>query len=108
MGVVRLFLIFATVIWAADPAKELVKRAATAEKEGRATDAYLLYSQAAAADPSNQVLWAKAGLLKGPASSASLQATAPVPEKEVELDSSLFGAIQADVVIQCKRTANTP
>ena len=108
VGVVRLFLIFATVIWAADPAKELVKRAATAEKEGRATDAYLLYSQAAAADPSNQVLWAKAGLLKAPAVSASLQATAPVPEKEVELDSSLFGAISDKEVREAREMLPPP
>lgn len=52
------------VCLAAGSAEDLAKRARKAEQEGRLTEAYLLYSQAAAANPKKSEYWVKSHALR--------------------------------------------
>jgi hypothetical protein len=52
------------VCLAANEASELAKKARKAEKAGKITEAYLLYSQAAAADPKKPRYWTKSQALR--------------------------------------------
>jgi general secretion pathway protein D len=79
---------------AATPAEQLFHEAVKAERDGEIVKAYLLYAEAAAADPTNADYWARAQALR-PA--ASLVEASP-PKLEFpsdKVDRTLFGHIRA-------------
>lgn len=69
--IILVFLALAAVYPAAESAKSLAKKAEAAEKKGDAVQAYLLYSQAAAADPKRRDYWVKSQALRTRALQAS-------------------------------------
>ena len=103
MGLVRLVIagiLVCTATLAADTAKDLVKKAQAAEKAGHVTDAYLLYSEAAAASADGAALWAKASSLKGKALAEVPMVAAvgsathpPAIDLDSPLDPTIFGRI---------------
>jgi hypothetical protein len=93
----RLFgcvLIACCLTWAAaTQAEQLFKQAQKAEHDGQAVRAYLLYSEAAAADPENLSYWQHAQALRP---SASLINASPAKAPDLsgdKLDRTLFGTI---------------
>ena len=67
------------VLWAAAPtAEQLAKQAEKAEREGKIIEAYLLYSQAAAAEPRNTLYWTRASALRPQATLMSEKKLAPL------------------------------
>ena len=86
-------ILLATVARAATDAERLFEKAQKAERSGQVVNAYVLYSEAAAADPNNLKYWQRAQALRPAATMMSvsqpkLSTTDPIP-----LDSSLFGRI---------------
>lgn len=93
------------VCLAASEASELARKARKAEKAGKITEAYLLYSQAAAADPKKTQYWTKSQALRtralresgtlpllAPAvaeKTATEEAEGPTGEKDKEKDEDL-------------------
>jgi len=80
---------------AATPAEQLFRQAQKAERAGEIVQAYLLYAEAAAADPTNIDYWTRAQALRPAASLVD-----PSPAKLGELssdkiDRTLFGSIPA-------------
>jgi len=79
---------------AATPAEQLFRQALKAEHDGEIVKAYLLYAEAAAADPTNADYWARAQALR-PAASL-LDASPPKLELPSDkIDRTLFGHIGA-------------
>ena len=83
---------------AATPAEQLFQQAQKAERGGEVVKAYLLYAEAAAADPGNTGYWSHAQALR-PAASL-LEPSPPKPPLSSELpsdkiDRTLFGSISA-------------
>lgn len=74
-----LILAVALVCFGDDSARQLARKAQKAEKAGRAVDAYLLYSQAAAADPKNRTYWTKSQALRTRAMRAANSLPPPSP-----------------------------
>ena len=83
-------LLLATIAWGAVSAEQLYEQARKAEHSGQTVRAYLLYAQAAAADPSNVAYWERAQALRPMASLLKETQPADAPAK---LDSTLFGRI---------------
>lgn len=85
VGLVRLIsiaLLAAGLLSAAGPdAKQLAKDAEKAERAGDAVRAYLLYSQAAVADRSNRIYWARAQALRA---KAEVQSKTSLPNPDIE------------------------
>jgi len=78
---------------AATPAEQLFHQAQKAERDGEVVKAYLLYAEAAAADPTNIGYWSRAQALR-PA--ASLMNASPPKMEEFpsdKIDRTLFGNI---------------
>src|SRR5262249_53887432 len=86
----------------------LEKEAQKAEKAGDITRAYLLYAEAAAKDPLNTHLWARAQALR-PAV-GNLHAEASVPEKPgaTNLDPSIAGTITNQDIFESRRLLPLP
>ena len=82
---------------AATPAEQLFQQAQKAERAGEVVKAYLLYAQAAAADPTNTGYWSHAQALR-PAASL-LEPSPPKPLStdlpSDKIDRTLFGSIRA-------------
>jgi general secretion pathway protein D len=77
---------------AATPAEQLFHQAVKAERDGEIVKAYLLYAEAAAADPTNADYWARAQALRPVAS--LVEASPPKPEfPSDKIDRTLFGHI---------------
>jgi hypothetical protein len=76
----RLFGVFllATLAWAASAAEQLFQQGQKAERAGQIVRAYLLYAQAAAAEPANIVYWERAQALRPMAS--LMKDTAALPK----------------------------
>src|SRR5271154_4108538 len=76
----------ASLAWASDKAEQLFKEAQKAERDGQITRAYVLYAQAAAADPSNFSYWERAQALRPMASLMmdSKQAAEALPPDQVD------------------------
>ncbi len=93
--VCRLFCVLLVAILAegADNAALLFQQAQKAERAGQITRAYLLYAEAAAADPKNLVYWERAQALRPMAS--LLKETQPLPKDLApeKVDRTLFGSI---------------
>ncbi len=94
MKVCRLIsaLSLAAAAWTAPSADQLFQQAQKAERAGEATRAYLLYAQAAAADPTNLSYWARAQALR-PLASLQKPATATPGLASDKIDRTLFGSI---------------
>lgn len=85
---------------AANQASELARRARKAEKAGNVTEAYLLYSQAAAADPKKSEYWARSQALRTralrqsgslPILASSIPETVAEPAPEEDEDTPKLG-----------------
>jgi general secretion pathway protein D len=88
-------------------AQQLFEQGQKAERKGDVAQAYLLYSQAAAADPNNLNYWEKMQALRPIAS--LLQVSHPKPEELAgEPDSSLFGKISAQELERARRPLPPP
>jgi len=96
-------ILVASATRAATEAERLFEKAQKAERSGQVVNAYVLYSEAAAADPNNLKYWQRAQALRPAATMMSvnqpkLPTTDPVP-----LDSSLFGRISDQEVQEAHR-----
>jgi hypothetical protein len=96
------------VAWAAVTAEQLYKDAQQAERAGQTARAYVLYAQAAAADPANLSYWERAQALRPIAS--LLKQTAPPdagfsPDK---IDPTLFGTITDHELDQARKPLPPP
>lgn len=113
--ILLLFLAILLVCPAAESAKSLARKAEAAEKKGDAVQAYLLYSQAAAANPKRRDYWVKSQALRtralqsAPLMPALLAGTKPDPstqaaENEDEADVPPIGeTITKDEVEESRR-----
>ena len=90
----------ATLAWGAVNAEQLYEQARKAEHAGQTVRAYLLYAQAAAADPSNLVYWERAQALRPMAS--LLKETQPA-DALAKLDSTLFCRITDEELDQARK-----
>jgi hypothetical protein len=94
--------------WAAITAEQLYKDAQKAERAGQTVRAYVLYSEAAAADPANVTYWERAQALRPIAT--LLKQTAPrdaglSPDK---MDPTLFGSITDQELEQARKQLPPP
>ncbi|HUA21366.1 MAG TPA: type II and III secretion system protein [Bryobacteraceae bacterium] len=104
---IALALLAAAPSWSATSAEQLFKQGQKAEHDGQIVKAYLLYAEAAAADPENLNYWQHAQALRPSAS--LLEASPPkLPDLPAErMDRTLFGTISAQDLEQA-RTALPP
>src|SRR5579864_4816778 len=65
-------MLLAGAAWSATPAEQLFERAQKAERSGQLVNAYVLYAEAAAADPKNLMYWQHAQALRPTASLMSV------------------------------------
>jgi general secretion pathway protein D len=77
----------------ADKAEQLFKAAQKAEHDGHITQAYVLYAQAAAADPNNFSYWQHAENLRPMASLMKDNERTPTGLPADQVDQTLFGSI---------------
>jgi general secretion pathway protein D len=78
---------------AAVTAEQLYKDAQKAERAGQTVRAYVLYAEAAAAEPSNLAYWERAQALRPAASLLSVSRTRPPDLAPEKIDRTLFGNI---------------
>lgn len=87
----------------ANSAEQLAKEAQKAEKDGQIVRAYLLYAEAAAADPQNPLYWDRAQALR-PAASLINASPPRLPGEIVPpTDPTLFGKISEEDLTQARR-----
>jgi general secretion pathway protein D len=93
---------------AASQAERLYTQAQKAEKEKQIVKAYLLYSEAAAADPTNTSYWAKAQQMR-PAASLVDASPPKLPDElpSDKIDATVFGRI-SDADLEAARTPLPP
>ena len=99
----------ASIAWAAPvTAEQLFKDAQKAERAGQILRAYVLYSQAAAADPANVDYWQRAQALRPIASllKDAEHAAAPMPAEKVDV--TLFGNITEQEVDRARKPLPPP
>jgi Flp pilus assembly secretin CpaC len=86
-------------------AAQLFAQGEKAEKAGHMAQAYLLYSEAAAKDPQNEVYWARSQAVRAEASQEVAPKTLPTPDKPGgELPSPLhFNSITAQDLIDARK-----
>lgn len=92
---------------AATQAEQLFKQAQKAEHDGQIVKAYLLYSEAAAADPSNIDYWSKAQALRPAASLVDASPPKMPSLPSDKMDQTLFGHI-SDADIESARRLLPP
>jgi general secretion pathway protein D len=80
---------------AATQAEELFRQAQKAERAGQLVQAYLLYAEAAAADPTNIDYWTRAQALRPAASLVDPSPPKPRDLASDKVDRTLFGTIPA-------------
>src|SRR6266849_6393121 len=96
---VKLCLFVVCALWlcssarAAVTAEQLYKDAQKAEHAGETVRAYVLYAEAAAADPSNLAYWERAQALRPMASLLSVSQSTPAELAPEKIDRTLFGNI---------------
>jgi len=93
---------------AAITAEQLFKDAQKAERAGQTSRAYVLYSEAAAADPTNVTYWERSQALRP---MAMLMKDAERPAKELpsdKIDSTLFGSIAGRDLDQARKPLPPP
>ena len=103
-----LALLPAALAWGAVTADQLFEQARKAEHAGQTVRAYLLYAQAAAADPSNLAYWERAQALR-PMASLMRDTPSPLPGPAPEnIDRSLFGTITDEDLDQARKPLPPP
>ena len=98
-------LVLAAAGWgyAASTAEQLFRQAQKAEHDGQIVKAYLLYAEAAAADPTNIDYWGRAQALR-PAASLIEPSPPKVPDISSDrLDRTLFGSISNSELEQTRQ-----
>src|SRR5580692_5616172 len=97
------------VAWAADPipAEQLFKDAKKAERAGQLVKAYLLYAEAAAADPTNVDYWEKVQALR-PIASMMKDSEHPPELPADKMDKTLFGSILETDLDQARKPLPPP
>jgi general secretion pathway protein D len=80
---------------AATQAEQLFRQAQKAEHDGQIVQAYLLYAEAAAADPTNIDYWSRAQALRPAASLVDATPPKPGDLASDKIDRTLFGTIRA-------------
>jgi general secretion pathway protein D len=97
------------VAWAADPipAEQLFKDAKKAERAGQLVKAYLLYAEAAAADPTNVDYWEKVQALR-PIASLMKDSEHPPDLPADKMDKTLFGSIPETDLDQARKPLPPP
>jgi general secretion pathway protein D len=100
-------LLMGSVSRGAVSADQLFQQAQKAERAGQTVSAYLLYSQAAAADPNNLAYWMRAQTLRP---LASLMNTQPAPHDIApdKIDRTLFGSISDEDLEQARKPLPPP
>lgn len=89
-------------------ADQLFQQAQRAERAGQTVQAYLLYAQAAAADPSNLAYWERAQALR-PMASLLKETQAPAPDLSGDkIDRTLFGSISDQELDQARKPLPPP
>ncbi len=78
---------------AASQAEQLFHQAQKAERDGEIVKAYILYAEAAAADPSNIDYWSRAQALRPAASLKDASPPEPLGFPSDKIDRTLFGNI---------------
>jgi general secretion pathway protein D len=106
----RLFsgLLAATLAWGAVTAEQLFEQARKAEHAGQTVRAYLLYAQAAAADPGNLAYWERAQALRPLASLMKGTQPAPPGLAPEKVDRTLFGSITDQDLDQARKPLPPP
>jgi len=94
--------------WAATKAEELFERAQKAERGGKLVDAYILYAEAAAANPNNFSYWQHAQALRPVASLTSVSQPKIAELSPEEIDQSLFGRIPEQELAQARKPLPPP
>src|SRR5579871_1719869 len=87
----------------ATKAEQLAEQAKKAEREGRLVQAYLLYAQAAAEDPTNFTYWERAQALRPNADLLDTTGSKLADLKGVKTDPALFGSIPDAELEQARR-----
>src|SRR5579871_5810039 len=96
-------LLLASISWAASTAEQLFERAQKAERKGELVTAYVLYAEAAAANPNNITYWQHAQALRPTATLSSVtQPKLSVFDPE-QMDPTLFGSISPQDLDQARK-----
>jgi general secretion pathway protein D len=88
---------------AASQAEQLFHQAQKAEHDGEIVKAYLLYAEAAAADPSNIDYWSRAQALRPAASLVEPSPPKPPELPSDKMDRTLFGTITAEDLNEARK-----
>ena len=99
-------VLIAPLLWSAPTAEQLYQEARQAERSGQTVRAYVLYAQAAAADPRNLVYWERAQALR-PMASLLKQGSAPDLSSE-KIDGTVFGSITDEELEQARKPLPPP
>jgi general secretion pathway protein D len=98
----------ASLAWASDKAEQLFKEAQKAERDGQITRAYVLYAQAAAADPTNFSYWERAQALRPIASLMMRDTPHALDLPQDQMDRTLFGSIAERDLDQARKPLPPP
>jgi general secretion pathway protein D len=93
---------------AAVPAEQLYKDAQKAERAGETMRAYVLYAEAAAAEPANLVYWQRAQALRPSASFLNVSQSTPAEFAPEKIDRTVFGNITAFDLEQSRKPLPPP
>jgi len=93
---------------AASQAEQLFHQAQKAERDGEIVKAYLLYAEAAAADPSNIDYWSRAQALRPAASLKDASPPEPPGFPSDKIDRTLFGTITAAEMEEARKPLPPP
>jgi len=94
--------------WSAVTAEQLYKDAQKAERAGQTVRAYLLYAQAAAADPTNVSYWERAQALRPMASLLNVTESKPADLSPDKIDRTIFGRVTDGDFEQARRPQPPP
>jgi len=91
-----LLVCLASLVWAGQTAEQLFKEGQKAERAGQTVRAYLLYAEAAAADPTSVIYWERAQALRPIASLLKTEQSKPADLTPEKIDRTLFGSISPE------------
>jgi general secretion pathway protein D len=89
--------------WPATPAEQLFERAQKAERSGQLVNAYVLYAEAAAANPNNLMYWQRAQALRPTATMLSVSQPKLSEPAVEQIDPTLFGRITDQDLQQARK-----
>jgi general secretion pathway protein D len=101
-------LVLAVAAWGAVSAEQIFLQAQKAEKAGQIVRAYLLYAQAAAAEPGNLAYWERAQALRPMASLMKESQPPPTDLAPDKVDRTLFGSIADQDLEQARKPLPPP